>query len=155
MAATTAGASAEVLDSTHPSVEKGSYLWGYLPIGTLAQDLVVEEGNVPGQVIVTTEHRQAIMPIYNRYIVHPPGLASEIEAKSDRVANDALIRVIFETAYLMNRFVFTSDPKETVKPRMDHGPWSPAQADSSDRHLSCPGFQGGPELCAGAETEEE
>ncbi|KAK7741995.1 hypothetical protein SLS53_004579 [Cytospora paraplurivora] len=128
---------AEVLASTHPSVEKGSYLWGYLPIGTLAQDLVVKEGNVPGQVIVTNEHRQAIMPIYNRYIVHSPSLGSEIEAKSDKVAIDALIRVMFETAYLMNRFVFTSDPKETVNPRMDHGPWSPELADSNDAIFIC------------------
>lgn len=48
---------AEVLDSTHTSVEKGSYIWGCLPIGTLAQDLVVEKGDVPGQVFVKNDYR--------------------------------------------------------------------------------------------------
>lgn len=128
---------AEVLESTHASVEKGSYLWGYLPIGTLAQDLVVEEGKVPGQVIVTNEHRQSIMPIYNRYISYPPGLSSKIEAKANQVAYDAIIRVMFETAYLLNRFVFTSDPKETVNPTMGGGRWTSEMADSSDATVIC------------------
>ncbi|ROW12176.1 hypothetical protein VMCG_00327 [Cytospora schulzeri] len=128
---------AEVLESTLASVEKGSYLWGYLPIGTLAQDLVVGEGKVPNQVIVKNEHRQDIMPIYNRYLVYPPSLSSKIEAKAEEVAYDALIRVMFEMSYLMNRFVFTSDPTETVNPRMDGGPWTSEAADSSDATFIC------------------
>lgn len=128
---------AEVLESTHPAVEKGSYLWGYLPIGTLAQDLVVEEGKVPGQVMVVNEHRQSLMRIYNRYIGFPPSLLSEIEAKADQVAYDAIVRVMFETAYLLNRFVFASDPKETLNPRRDGGPWTSETADSSDATVIC------------------
>lgn len=128
---------AEVLESTHASVEKGSYLRGYLPIGTLAQDLVVEAGDVPGQVIVRNEYRQDSMPIYNRYVVHPASLSSEIEAKADHVAYDAIIRIMFETAYLLNRFVFTSDPWETVNPRMDNGRWTPELADVSDATVIC------------------
>ncbi|KUI64539.1 hypothetical protein VM1G_00619 [Cytospora mali] len=128
---------AEVLESTHPSVEKGSYLWGYQPIGTLAQDLVVKEGKVPGQVIVMNEHRQGIMPIYNRYLVFPTSMSSKIESKADQVAYDAILRVMFETAYLMNRFVFTSDPEDTVNPRMDNGTWTSEMADSSDATFIC------------------
>lgn len=127
----------EVLESTHPSVEQGSYLWGYQPIGTLAQDLVLQEGKVPGQVIVLNEHRQGIMPIYNRYMVYPPSLSSQIGAKADRVAYDAIVRVMFETSYLINRFVFTADPKETLNPRMDGGLWTSEQADSTDATVIC------------------
>ncbi|KAI0126063.1 hypothetical protein BJ170DRAFT_685306 [Xylariales sp. AK1849] len=123
---------AEVLDSTLPSVPKGSYLWGYLPLGTLAQDVEVREGSVPGQVFVTSGYRQQIMPIYNRYIVHPASLKAEIEKRADGPAYDAMIRIMFETAYLTNRFVFAAEPKETVHPSRDLSlPWGPEQADLS------------------------
>lgn len=89
---------AEVLDSTHPGVEKGSYLWGYLPIGTLAQDLVVEEGHVRGHFYVKNDYRQDIFPVYNRYFVFPSQLGPEIEARAEDVAYDAIVRVMFETA---------------------------------------------------------
>lgn len=125
---------AEVLESTHSPVEKGSYMWGYLPIGTLAQDLVVEAGRVPGQVVVKNEHRRGIMPIYNRYIVHPASMSSEIEARADQVAYDAIFRVMFETAYLMNRFVFTA---ETVNPTMDNAPWTPEMAAINGATVIC------------------
>ncbi|KAI1855425.1 hypothetical protein JX266_000290 [Neoarthrinium moseri] len=121
---------AEVLESTVASVPKGAYLWGYLPLGTLAQDVTVEEGAIPGQVFVTNDYRKGVMAIYNRYFVHPASLKDEIEKKADSLAYDAIVRVMFETSYLLNRYVFASDPKETVYPGMDpKAQWSPAQAD--------------------------
>ncbi|KAI3392731.1 hypothetical protein diail_5245 [Diaporthe ilicicola] len=95
---------AEVLDSTHPGVEKGSYLWGYLPIGMLAQDLAVEEGDVPGHSFVKNGYRQEVFPAYNRHFVFPPQLRSAIEARAEDVAYDAMVRVMSETAYLMSGF---------------------------------------------------
>ncbi|ORY62408.1 uncharacterized protein BCR38DRAFT_438397 [Pseudomassariella vexata] len=130
----------EVLESTHPSVEKGSYLWGYVPIGTLAQDLEVKNANVAGQVLVTSEYRKHIMPIYNRYLVISPsaGLAEEIEKKTNSPAYEALVRIMFETAYLMNRFAMPGDSKELVHPGMDPRiPWEPETADLSGATVIC------------------
>ncbi|KAJ0118197.1 hypothetical protein J7T55_008980 [Diaporthe amygdali] len=128
---------AEVLDSTHPSVEKGSYLWGYLPIGTLPQDLILQKGEVPGQVFVKNDYRQDIFPMYNRYSIFPPNLRSSIEAKTESVAYDAIVRIMFETAYLVNRFVFTSDPKDTVNPGPGDAEWGPRKADIEGATIIC------------------
>lgn len=128
---------AEVLDSTHPSVEKGSYIWGYLPIGTLAQDLVVEKGSVPGQIFVKNDYRQDIFSMYNRYFVFPPGLGSQIESRAESVAYDAILRVMYETSYLVNRFVFTLDPKETVIPGPEGVIWDSNKADIKDATIIC------------------
>lgn len=128
---------AEVLDSTHPSVGKGSYLWGYQPIGTLAQDLVLEKGTVPGQVFVKNDYRQDIFPIYNRYFVFPPDLGGSIEARSESIAYDAIFRIMFETAYLVNRFVFAPDPKETIVPAAGDSAWGPNKADLKGATVIC------------------
>lgn len=60
---------AEVLASTHAGVPPGALLWGYQPLGTLAQDLAVQtDSQVPGHVIVTSPHRQRMPPLYNTYV---------------------------------------------------------------------------------------
>ncbi|KAI1770748.1 hypothetical protein F4818DRAFT_455521 [Hypoxylon cercidicola] len=105
---------AKVLDSTFAGAPQGSYVFGYLPIGTLPQNLRVEAGNVPGQVIVTDEFRRKQLPIYNRYVVSPASLSQEIEARSDAVSYDALVRVMHLTAYLMTRYMFPADPSRSV-----------------------------------------
>lgn len=128
---------AEVLDSTHPSVDKGSYLWGYQPIGTLAQDLVLEKGAVPGQVFVKNDHRQDIFPIYNRYFIFPSDLGKSIEARAEGVAYDVIFRIMFETSYLTNRFVFPPDPKETVVPGPGRATWDSGKADLKGATVIC------------------
>ncbi|KAI2620033.1 hypothetical protein GGR54DRAFT_112849 [Hypoxylon sp. NC1633] len=105
---------AKVIDSTFGSVPKGSYVWGYLPLGTLPLDLQVKQGNVPDQVIVTDDYRQKQIAIYNRYLVFPASLGKEIEAKASGVAYDSLIRVMHLTAYLIQNFMFPSDPTQSV-----------------------------------------
>ncbi|KAI1416757.1 hypothetical protein F5Y13DRAFT_152996 [Hypoxylon sp. FL1857] len=116
---------AKVLDSTFDSVPKGSYVWGYLPIGTLPLDFQVKPGNVPGQFIVTEAYRQQQLPVYNRYLVFPESLGKEIEAKADAIAYDALVRVMHLTGYLMAEFMFPPDPTQSVNLK-------PEQADLTD-----------------------
>lgn len=128
---------AEVLDSTHPSVSKGGYIWGYLPIGTLAQDLVVEKGQVPGQVFVKNDYRQEQFSMYNRYFVFPPDLGSQIESRANGVAYDAILRVMYETAYLINRFVFTLEPKDTVNPGQNGVVWDSDKANIKGATIIC------------------
>jgi hypothetical protein len=104
----------EILESTLPSVPAGSYLWGYLPIGTLAQDLEVKDADAQGQVLITSPSRSKTMSIYNRYIVFPASLRHDIEAKADSVGHDVLVRVMFETAYLIADYAFPANPREAV-----------------------------------------
>jgi hypothetical protein len=60
----------DVIESNVPEVEVGTQLFGYLPIGTLPVDFEVQvDQNVPNQLVVTSKHRQHVLPIYNRYIV--------------------------------------------------------------------------------------
>ncbi|KAI8626320.1 hypothetical protein F5Y19DRAFT_226761 [Xylariaceae sp. FL1651] len=115
---------AEVLESTVPEVPKGSYLWGYVPLGTLPQDLEVElhpNGNIADQIFVTNAYRRHLMSIYNRYFVYPASSSSspigaEIAQKTSGVAYDALLRVMHATAFLMARFAFSADPARTIDP---------------------------------------
>ncbi|KAI1134356.1 hypothetical protein F5Y05DRAFT_422686 [Hypoxylon sp. FL0543] len=105
---------ARVLESTFDGAPKGSYVFGYLPIGTLPQDFQVKPANVPGQFIVTEPHRQQQLPVYNRYRVFPESLGEEIAAKADAIAYDALVSVMHLTGYLMTEFMFPPDPARSV-----------------------------------------
>ncbi|KAI0403938.1 hypothetical protein F4802DRAFT_569145 [Xylaria palmicola] len=127
---------AEVLASTVPSVAPGTYVWGYVPLGTLAQDLEVRAAHpAAGQLLVTSAHRAHVMPIYNRYFVYPPASdrAAAIARRAPAVAHDALLRVMHATAFLMERFVFSADPARVVAPGPgpddDSESWRSADAD--------------------------
>ncbi|KAI0517588.1 hypothetical protein F5B22DRAFT_110645 [Xylaria bambusicola] len=133
----------QVLDSTIAAIPKGSYLWGYVPLGTLPEDLQVEmHPTIADQVLVTSEHRKHVMPIYNRYFVYaPPGTTSpradEIARKTTGVAHDAALRVMHATAFLMESFVFSADASRVVAPGIgpddaESSPWSADDADLSD-----------------------
>ncbi|KAK5695878.1 hypothetical protein LTR97_008298 [Elasticomyces elasticus] len=119
----------EILESTLPSVPAGSYLWGYLPIGTLAQDLEVRDADAQGQVVITSPSRSKTMSIYNRYIVFPPSLRHDIEAKTDSVGYDVLVRVMFETAYLIADYAFPANPQEAVAAIFNKDAWTAQNAD--------------------------
>ncbi|KAI2607250.1 uncharacterized protein GGS25DRAFT_324260 [Hypoxylon fragiforme] len=100
---------ARVVDSTFADVQKGSYVWGYLPIGTLPLDLEVKAAaEAGGQVVVTEGYRQKQLAIYNRYAVYPPGsaVAAEVRQRSDAVAYDCLLRVMHLTAFVMTEVMF-------------------------------------------------
>ncbi|KAG0652107.1 hypothetical protein D0Z07_1038 [Hyphodiscus hymeniophilus] len=115
-----------VLESTltGPSASKisvGTHVYGYLPIGTLPVDMQVEVNPaVPGQFFEISEARSKIMPIYNRYLFYPPTTTAAADKES--LGLDALCQVLFETAYLMNRFVFAWIENELAQPGKDLGP---------------------------------
>ncbi|KAI0096439.1 hypothetical protein GGR51DRAFT_543259 [Nemania sp. FL0031] len=126
---------AEVLESTVPSIAKGTYVWGYVPLGTLAQDLEVKLHSSPAikdQFFVTSAYRAHVMPIYNRYFISSVG-ADEIAQKTPEVARDAVLRVMHSTAFLMERFAFSADAARVVAPGMgaDEG-WSAEDASLDD-----------------------
>ncbi|KAI1769477.1 hypothetical protein GGR53DRAFT_1268 [Hypoxylon sp. FL1150] len=121
---------AKVLDSTFAGVPRGSYVWGYLPIGTLPQNLAVKAADAPGQILVTDAYRQKQLPIYNRYRVLPASLSEGIAARSEAVAYDVLVRVMHLTGFLMTRHMFPADPTATVG-------LTPAQADLAGATVVC------------------
>jgi hypothetical protein len=113
-----------VLESTLSGLEAskikvGTQMYGYLPIGTLPVDMQVEiNQNVPGQFFEVSEGRAKLMPIYNRYMFYPSATTAE-EKQNQGI--DSLFQVLFETGYLMSRFVFAWDPKELVQPGREIG----------------------------------
>ncbi|KAI1470595.1 uncharacterized protein F4812DRAFT_456605 [Daldinia caldariorum] len=116
---------AKVVDSTFPSVPKGRYVWGYLPIGTLPQDFQVKEAGLPGQFFVTEPYRKNHLKLYNHYFVCPEGIEHAIAGKADVIAYGALFRVMHLTAWIMAEFMFSPDPKQSVN-------LTPEQADLTD-----------------------
>ncbi|KAI5926290.1 hypothetical protein F4810DRAFT_589456 [Camillea tinctor] len=126
---------ARVLESTSATVPAGSYIFGYLPLGTLPQDLLVAPAHpsLPHHITVLNPHRQHILVIYNRYQVALPSapLAAQIAAgRSTPVALDALLIVMHLTAYVLAEYAFPADTARAVHPSQ-HGkaPWSAADAD--------------------------
>ncbi|KAE8453068.1 hypothetical protein EG329_012255 [Mollisiaceae sp. DMI_Dod_QoI] len=105
-----------VTESSVPEVEVGTQLYGYLPIGTLPVDVEVQVNPlVPNQILVTSPHRQHVLPIYNRYLVFPQSTGETPQVQHSQ-GYDSLMQVLFETSYMMNRFVFAWDSAELVHP---------------------------------------
>ncbi|KAI1114246.1 hypothetical protein F5Y14DRAFT_415171 [Nemania sp. NC0429] len=127
---------AQVLESTAPYVAPGSFVWGYLPLGTLAQDLEVAPHPDPAlrgaQFFVTSAHRQHVMALYNRYFVATPveNISAALARRERALANDVVLRVMHATAFLMAEFVFSADAARVVAPGLDNDdPWDARDAD--------------------------
>ncbi|RDL38034.1 Uncharacterized protein BP5553_05467 [Venustampulla echinocandica] len=110
-------------DTNGSPIEVGTQVFGYLPIGTLPVDMQIQvSASMDGQFVEVSKHRENVLPIYNRYRFYPPSVGSnKAEAKQD-LGFDALFRVLFETGYLMSRFVFAWEPGHLIHPStMDDG----------------------------------
>ncbi|KAI3336209.1 hypothetical protein F4824DRAFT_112036 [Ustulina deusta] len=124
---------AQVVASTAPAVvPAGAYVWGYVPLGTLAEDLAVTACGSAQQFVVTSAHRAHIMPIYNRYFVCGATTGAEIAARAPGAAHDAVLRVMHATAFLMASFVFSPDPARVVAPGTGSDAWGAGDADLTD-----------------------
>lgn len=108
-----------MIESNVSGLEIGTYFWGYLPIGTLPFDMEVKLTDVPGQFIEISKRREKQLPIYNRYFYYPPN-SKELGDK-ESLGFDALMLILFQTGYMINRYVFAWDPSELVQPGGDDG----------------------------------
>jgi hypothetical protein len=108
---------AEVIESNVSGLQIGTQFYGYLPIGTLPLDMEVKLNNVPGQFLEVSKYREKQLPIYNRYFFYPP-TSKEIEDK-ESLGYDSLMLVLFQTGYMINRYVFAWEPSELVQPSGD------------------------------------
>jgi hypothetical protein len=107
-----------VIESTVSEVEAGMQVWGYLPIGTLPVDMQIQlHPEVFGQFYETSKHRAHVLPVYNRYLFYPtPNISQQGFDLKQSQGYDSLLQVLFETAYMINRFVFPWNPSEAVYP---------------------------------------
>jgi hypothetical protein len=101
-----------VVESNATGVEVGAQVYGYLPIGTLPVDLEVQVApNIHGQVLEISKGREKLMSVYNRYMIYSPAVTTEERVNEKQSQGyDSLFQVLFETGYLINRFVLAWEP---------------------------------------------
>jgi hypothetical protein len=108
---------AEVIESNVSGLEVGTWFWGYLPIGTMPFDMEVKLTDVHGQFTEVSKRREKQLPIYNRYSFYPPN-SNELGDK-ESLGYDALMLILFQTGYMINRYVFAWEQSELVQPGGD------------------------------------
>jgi hypothetical protein len=114
-----------VSDETNTPIKVGSRVFGYLPIGTLPVDMHIRpDTNVPGQFHEISKYREHLLPFYNRYQLSPPTSTALGVQEKQNLGYDSLFRVLYETSYMMNRFVFAWEPKELVHPFLATDGWT-------------------------------
>ncbi|KAL2130275.1 hypothetical protein VTI74DRAFT_6669 [Chaetomium olivicolor] len=142
----------EVVESRVPGLEVGTWLFGYQAIGTLAEIVELEKGNVEGQShwVEVSERRKGLNGIYNLYIARERG--------EDREGRgwDALMEVLFGTAWLMNRFVFSwGEGVDAVHPLgIRELAWTEEDADLTDAVVVMLAASGKTGFCFARELRE-
>ncbi|KAK8880162.1 hypothetical protein PGQ11_001456 [Apiospora arundinis] len=144
---------AEVLGSTLAGgPQKGDFVYGYLPLATLAQDVeFCLDDEVPGHLQATSAYRAKLMPFYNHYWAvardsdaakqlraavtdhdNKQGTGATVEKIDDGLGFDSLYRLLFECGHLVTRYMF--DAQNPVHPGMGpdaprKSPWTREMAD--------------------------
>jgi len=127
-------------DETGTPIKVGSQVFGYLPIGTLPVDMEVRmDTNVPGQFLEISKIREHLFPLYNRYQLSPPISTALGVQEKQNLGYDSLFKILFETSYMMNRFVFAWEPKELIHPLFATDGWTfeDGQLGNDDAVLIC------------------
>ncbi|KAI4233073.1 MAG: hypothetical protein L6R40_007196 [Gallowayella cf. fulva] len=136
---------AVVLESTVKGIEEGKMMWGCWPLSTFPVVLSLERAVQGGHWMERSPHREELMSLYNRYILsctslplldyintHPPSSKLQLLAKT------AMVKPLWEAAYLLNRFVFATpssspetETRDTLSPihPSNSGPWTSSDAD--------------------------
>ncbi len=121
---------AEVVESNHNKVPVGTVVFGYLPIGTYPETLKVDIDNETGHLIEVSERRRRLMNMYNRYLCLPA--KTDLSDKRS-LGMDSVMRVLFETAYLLNRYAFAWEGKPSHPMGLPApGGWTEADGDLTD-----------------------
>jgi hypothetical protein len=126
---------ATVLESSVPSIKPETLIFGLWPLSTLPVDLQLTPAKLPGHWWETSEHRQKMMPLYNRYMVDgrkPTFLADEQDPQTIDLGWEAATRVLWSCGHLLNCFVFPGNSGiKPVHPLVEQLPWSQEDADLS------------------------
>jgi hypothetical protein len=117
-----------VVESTIPSLEVGTLLFGQQPVSTLAEvvELKPAADGVDGHWVEVSEGRKHLNSVYNRYIAR----SLDSTDKEGR-GWDALMDVLFQSGYVLNRFAFAwEEGVKAVHPLGDRRlPWSEEDAE--------------------------
>lgn len=147
---------ARVLESTVDNLPMDSLIFGYLPIGTLPVDLVIEPLVARGHVAEVSPRRSHLLPIYNRYITfrHPAETAG---LSRDILGWGALTRPLFLLPWALNKFVFAWDQECLVSPSAAsrEGLWSFENAHLTDAIVVVLSGSGKTALCFAQQLRRE
>ncbi|KFY16964.1 hypothetical protein V492_00973 [Pseudogymnoascus sp. VKM F-4246] len=110
--------------------------WGYGVVveSTVPEGLGIEVGthisaDANGQFVEISPQREKLMPVYNRYLFYQSEMTAQQKAERKQSEGyDSLLQVLFETAYMMNRFVFAWDSSELVHPSGADSGWTTEDA---------------------------
>jgi hypothetical protein len=131
---------ATVLESNIEEIKSGSLIYGLWPISSLPVDLKFTPVELPGHWRESSDNRQQLMPLYNRYMVDqrtPGSLLDDQDPETIGLAWDAAARLIWGCGHLLNCFVFPFDgnikpvPPPSGLPVHFQVPWSKEDADLS------------------------
>ena len=129
---------ATVLASTVPSIPSGSFLWGCYPISTHHVTLRLKPTSPKNHWLESSHHRKNLMPLYQRYVLaysnNPlggPRTTTNPPFVLEKLAKTALLKPLWEAAYLLNRFVFAPHQPSKRLPihPFGHGAWTPRDGD--------------------------
>jgi len=120
---------AKVIDSNIVELPVGQELYGYWPIADRSEVLELERGG-EGQWLEVSEGRGRLNGIYNRYFEVNGDGEAEGEGGEEGKWWDALMKTLFETGYLMDKFAFAAgEGRNAIHPSGNpHLPWTPADA---------------------------
>lgn len=92
-----------VVESHSPGVAEGERFYGYFPV---ADEVVLQATAVhPGGFADGAAHRRELPPIYNQYV----RCSADPAYRADREAQQALLRPLFATSFLIDDFLAESD----------------------------------------------
>ena len=123
-----------ILASSIPGLQPNTILWGYFPVSTLPVPLLLKQspGGAIGHWIEHSPHREKVMSLYQRYVVHSASsLVNPGSLVLDKLAWRALIYPLWECGYLLNRFVFPQDQSTAaaLHPSGTHLSWPSSSSD--------------------------
>ncbi|KAJ5817246.1 hypothetical protein N7447_009479 [Penicillium robsamsonii] len=136
---------ATVEETTIPELPKGTLLFGFWPTTNTPTDLKLKRGLPEGHWIETSDHRQQLMPLYNRYTVTPSStpisdlttalnpLSDSAQNELDRMAWTALF-IGGVAGYVLSEYVFSSNPNQPpIHPLGNQAglPWTQSDGDLS------------------------
>ncbi|KAI9832025.1 MAG: hypothetical protein M1819_004569 [Sarea resinae] len=124
---------AAVLKSSIPSVSTGQLVWGYFPTSTFPTVLQLSPTKTPGHFIEASPHRKNLMNLYQRYMLTSPCVSdcalTSADYDYDKMAYAALLKPVWESMYLLSRFVFSTATTPVDPMPGAHQTWSVHEAD--------------------------
>jgi hypothetical protein len=130
---------ATVLESKITDIKVESLIFGFWPLSSLPVDLQLEPAKLSGHWWETSEHRQKMMTLYNRYMIDDrkaTSLADEQNPQTIELGWEAATRVLWSCGHLLNCFVFPGHSNvKPVHPLVEKLLWSREDADLSSTVL--------------------